>query len=228
MMQKLAHYDKSSAWCLCKNGEVYDVYVHPYGAYDMDAIEDAAWLYLVNFGDKDLYVNYIADQFIADFSLEDGKDVDDTAEDIELSLTEVESIQKYPELNSLVIFVIKTIKERLQHSKYETGRELELSANKIKATLNNNFLRVRYGSLFQTFVETPECLYFRISSDSVNWCNQIFEFVLKFAETNTIKDITIGKDMASTGSNEVYLEHIPFNDFLFKKHFIEEILSSIK
>lgn len=227
-MQILAESKKSTAWCLGKDGTVYDVYVHPYGAYDMDAIEDAAWLYLVNFGNKQKYVNYIADQLINDFSLESEEDIDESFQDIKLSLTEIESIQKYSELNSLVDSVIQTMKDRLLLSEYEVGSTLDKTAKEIKSMLNNNFIRVRYGSHFQTFVENPGCLYFRISSEGVNWYKAILDFVLRFSENNIIKDITIEKDMASTGTNKVYLDHMPFEDFLFKKPFVVEALNRIK
>lgn len=229
-MKILKESRSSTAWCIDTRGNIYDVYVHPYGAYDMDAIEDAAWMFLVNFGsksDNELFIDYIANQLIFDFDLETMQEVDNSIDDIKLSLTEIESIQKYSQLKALVSAVISSIKEKVDNSDFVSDNELSSQSNKIKKMLNNNFLRVRYGSHFQTFLESEGSLYFRVSSSGVDWYNIILDFTLKFSENHNIKDITIEKDKASTGTNKIYLDHMPFEDFLFKKPFIVEALNRI-
>lgn len=222
----------SSAWCIDRSGKVYDVYVHPYGAYDMDAIEDAAWMYLTEFDIHDSQlpercIKYIVQQFIVDFNILTIEDYDDCEQDIRDSLQEIESIQRYSGLQSLIDEVLMRIQSFVQYAnftiediQYDTTRQAQI----LKRTLNDNIMRVRMGSEYLTHVEKSGALYFRISSDGFDWFPVIMKFCCDLSERTRISSVTIEKDKSSTGEYTVFVDHMSFNDFLQAKEFVVESL----
>lgn len=215
----------SKAWCIDTTGKVYDVYVHPYGANDTDAIEDAAWLYLNNFpiSAKDSYISYIADKFIDDFELQSELDLKLSYADIIDSMKEIESIQQYNGLDAFIQAVLATIKKKVSENNVDTNKNLEIEEKTIKQILNNNFIRVRYGSEYQTTVDDSGALYFRISSNNnFNWYDVIMNFVLKIMDKYRIGSVTIETDHATTGRRVIYYDHVPIDDFILNKEIVME------
>ena len=214
----------SKAWCIDTTGKVYDVYVHPYGANDTDAIEDAAWLYLNNFpiSAKDSYISYIADKFIEDFEINSELDLKLSYADIIESLKEIESIQQYSGLDALIQLVLKEVKNKILSNDIDS-KNLDTAEHAIKQILNNNFIRVRYGSEYQTTVDNPGALYFRISSNNnFNWYDVIMKFTLKIMDKYRIGSITIETDHATTGRRVIYYDHVPIDEFILNKEIVME------
>lgn len=89
----------------------------------------------------------------------------------------------------------------------------------IATELNQEFLRARYGGLYNTSAGSKE-MVFRISSSGFNWYNIIFNFV---AEASfKIDTITIVRDEESTGAVDSYYrthdgrnlyKQLPIDDF---------------
>ena len=215
----------SKAWCLDTSGKVYDVYVHPYGAFDTDAIEDAAWLYLNTYPNNSYsmkYIDYISDKFIEDFNIESLSDCALAYKDIIDSMKEIESIQTYSNLNILVQNIITSISNKIKDSNYTISNTKE-AEKKIKEILNNNFIRVRYGSEYQTTVDNPGALYFRISSNNhFNWYDVIMNFTLIIMNKFRIETVTIETDHATTGRKVVYYDHVPIDEFILNKEIVME------
>lgn len=67
--------------------------------------------------------------------------------------------------------------------------------------LNQEFLRVRYGGMYNSSVGNHE-MVFRVSSIGFNWFNIIFKFVCE--NKTRIDSVTVVKDEESTGFEDVY------------------------
>ena len=83
--------------------------------------------------------------------------------------------------------------------------------------LNQEFLRARYGGMYNSTVGNRE-MVFRVSSVHFNWFNIIFEFV--YNRKNSISSVTVVKDEEATGFDDVYshrgykMYQMPVNEFI--------------
>lgn len=84
--------------------------------------------------------------------------------------------------------------------------------------LNQEFLRARYGGMYDTS-SGDKSIYFRISSTGFNWFPIIWDFV--YSNHSQINSVTIVKDPEATGIGNRYLvhggtkiDHIPTDDFI--------------
>lgn len=71
--------------------------------------------------------------------------------------------------------------------------------------LNQEFLRARYGGMYDSDNIGGGEMYFRISSTGYNWFPVIWEFV--YNNRNRISNVTVVKDPESTGMKGMYLQH---------------------
>lgn len=77
--------------------------------------------------------------------------------------------------------------------------------------LNQEFLRARYGGMYNSSHSTSGEMVFRISSTNFNWFNIIWTFV--YENKSKINTVTIVTDEESTGKNDFYKENgITFNN----------------
>ena len=87
----------------------------------------------------------------------------------------------------------------------------------INEELNQEFLRARYGGMYDSSTGSRE-MVFRISSANFNWFDIIWNFV--YNNKNFIDTVTIVSDYESTGRKQYYKEkgivfnQVPINDFL--------------
>lgn len=87
----------------------------------------------------------------------------------------------------------------------------------VVAELNQEFLRARYGGMYNSRSGSREMI-FRVSSVDFNWFDIIYQFV--YEHQHSIESITIVKDEESLGVDTVYthkgvkLDHIPVDDFM--------------
>ena len=222
----------STAWCIDRTGKAIRVNVHPFGALDDDAVEDAAWLicFVPEKGRRDKsLVDYISKQLCIDYGI-----------DISWSIHMVESLvydcidtieclrHMEPARIRLEHQVIERIMDIKCHNAIDDIDEAEVQAAgaKIKKYLNENYLRVRFGSLYQTYTERAGAIYFRTSStDGFNWYNIIINFLDSIVGKYNVKEVTIERDQSATGDNKVYVDHMSLSDFLMKK---PEVIESIK
>lgn len=234
-MKILEEASQPMAWCVDTKGKVYPVYVHPYGALDDSAIEDAAWLYCAAGRTDDSYIKYIANEIIDEYLVSNAEEALDTIQEAKTTLLDTESLKQYSNLSTLVSKVTSYIKEyahelddRDNAEHWLLGSELSDLGNSIKQELNNNFMRVRLGSEYQTHTERRGALYFRISStNGFDWYKIVEKFVVDLSASRTILTITIESDQSSTGKRVVYVNHMPLNDFLMKKKFVVESLQPL-
>lgn len=224
-MEILRESKSSSAWMVRKDGRVFEVFMHPFGDLESDAIEDATWLAVTDNMYDNEAISYILAQFISDFNILTLEDVKECRTDVKSTMQELVCVSTY--VYSFANFVDTLMKryDALTESQIELYRKVNLSAEckKIKDILNNGFIRVRMGSEYLTQTETPGALYFRISSnDGTDWYDTIMNFACNLHKY--ISTVTIETDRASTGRYEVYADHLSWDDFLMQKPVIMEAL----
>jgi len=97
--------------------------------------------------------------------------------------------------------------------------DIQVYSREVINELNQEFLRARYGGLYNTDKSSRE-MVFRVSSSGFNWYDIIWTFV--YENKNLISSVTIVRDEESTGmSNEFYrakdgslYNQMPVDDFL--------------
>ena len=208
-MKILEESNIDNAWCVSRRGRIIPVKVHPFGALDDDATEDAAWLYVVN------------DDY-------DRSGIDNNWESSEIesivseSLEDIESLKGMPSVKELIQKVydyIAFIREGNALSELQT----EALGKTIKNHLNENYLRARYGSEYQNRIERAGALYFRTSSsDGFNWYDVILKFIDYLTVNKKVITVTIERDTSATGDRKVYIDHMSLSDFLMQKPIVIE------
>lgn len=211
------------AWCVNRNGTIIPVKVHPFGALDEDSTEDAAWLYVTNDNyDKSELVKYIANQICYDYGIDENWDSSEIRDIITESVKDIESLKGMQNVNTLIEDVYDYV-AIIREGNDLSEDQIESLGKKIKKYLNENYLRVRYGSEYQNRIERAGALYFRTSSsDGFNWYNVILKFISTITNTKKIKNITIERDFSATGDKTVYVDHMSLNEFLLKKPIVIE------
>lgn len=117
-------------------------------------------------------------------------------------------------------FVKENNEELIKAYKLITDDYLEY-ASVLTVILNQEFLRVRYGGMYETNYGNRE-IYFRVSSDGFNWYPLIWEFV--YDNKSLIDYVTVVRDAESSGvidkfyrgSSDEY-NHMPVDDFISEK-----------
>lgn len=200
----------ATAWMIRNDGKAIPVTQHIYA--DPAEIEEtlyaAEWLYQNTRHDS---VKSLAVQLIRKWA--------ETFEDTNLNLVDVikKEIDSRP-YKFLSKDFIDSIDVDLYAAKLSQNSLEELSAA-VEEELNQEFLRARYGGLYNTNSSSKE-MVFRISSKGFNWYNIIFNFVA--ATKFKIATITIVRDEEATGEkNFFYRTHdgrafynnLPIEDF---------------
>ena len=100
-------------------------------------------------------------------------------------------------------FISKQFINRLTDKIVDVSKNISVEeyVTKIANELNQEFLRARFGGIYNTSVNSKE-MVFRISSIGFNWYNIIYEFVAK--HSSEIKEVTIVRDEESTGNSGFY------------------------
>lgn len=213
----------SNAWCIDRRGRMISVKVHPFGALDEDSTEDAAWLYVVNDSyDTSELVKYIANQMCYDYSIDEDWESSEIKAIITESIEDIESLKGMNNVSKLIEDVydyIAIIREGDSLSLTET----ESLGKDIKKHLNENYLRVRYGSEYQNRIDRAGALYFRTSSsDGFNWYDIIIRFIDNIIVSKRVNNITVERDTSATGDRKVYIDHMTLNEFLLKTPIVIE------
>lgn len=106
--------------------------------------------------------------------------------------------------------------------KSETGDIFTLSFD-VETALNNEFMRARYGGLYNTDKKFKD-MYFRISSAGFDWGEIIYNFVKNYS--SIIKTVTIVRDEESTGMKDYYYRNSTGDEY--KNYPLSEFLNDTK
>ena len=107
-------------------------------------------------------------------------------------------------------------------AKSESG-DISVLSSDVENALNNEFMRARYGGLYNTDKKSKD-MYFRISSVNFDWGGIIYDFMK--SHSSVIKTITIVRDEESTGVKDYYYRN--HNGEEYRKYPISDFLNDIK
>lgn len=203
----------ANAWMIRNDRKRIPVNVHPYGSPDdvEDTLLAAEWLYS-NTADSrtralvvDLIVAYARKEF-------DGI----RNEQIPTVLPKYFADLGYPVLSTPFI---KSLADQIVAANPSASLS-DLNAL-VNAELNQQFLRARYGGMYDTS-RGSRGMYFRVSSTGFNWFDIIWSFV--YDHRDEIDTVTIVRDEESTGQSNYYyrlgsdvVDQMPVDDFINAK-----------
>lgn len=207
----------TNAWMIRNDGTHIPVEYHPYIRLDdaEEALFAAQWLFnnTRHEATKTTVIN-----MIKAWALDEGAEEDSL---IEFLLDEIED--REGAFDFLTSDFIEKLSNKLEAA--DVHDDFDTLCARAQADLNQEFLRARYGGMYDTSRGSAE-MVFRVSSTGFNWYGIIFDFVAKNIVSNRsmpIKSITIVRDNEATGAvNAYYKTHngrnlykqLPLDDFL--------------
>lgn len=217
--------NSSTAWCMDRKGNLYSVYVHPFGSLQDDSLEDAAWLYCNGFQEvASVCVSYYALTMWLELGFDPKtSNVEDFIIEVIDSVFEIECLRGNNKQKQFASALHRYIIETLDIAGFDIPEaDVNSWGKMLKDYLNQNILRIRFGSEFETRLTNSGSLYFRTSSSGYDWYDHILKFIDKLSSNHRITDITIERDKETTGSDKVYVNHMPLNEFLLEKPIVVE------
>lgn len=115
----------------------------------------------------------------------------------------------------LTVDFVQSIADSLESA--QPSSDVEALNQLVVAELNQEFLRARYGGMYNSRPGSREMI-FRVSSVGFNWFDLIWTFV--YNNKDFIDSVTVVKDEESLGTDAFYthrgikLDHLPLNDFI--------------
>lgn len=182
----------SKAWMIRNDGKAIPITQHVYGNTEdnEESLYAAEWLYdnSSHASTKQLCIEFIASY--ADFIAGDSR-IDSLVSDIER--------KPYKFLSKKFVIAHKDELESAKSVDTESARKAIIDE------LNQEFLRARFGGMYNSSASSKEVV-FRISSVGFNWYPIIWSFV--YEHKSTVSSVTIVRDEESTG----------VKDFVYKSH----------
>ena len=179
-----------NAFMIRNDGKVFQMLQHVYGSNEEidETLYAAEWLYSATGKDK-------TKKLIIDLIASWGYSLNYDGDIVQKIHTDIDS-KGYKFLShEFIDSISKLILIAAPHEDYMALNDLVVNE------LNQEFLRARYGGMYNSAVGNRE-LVFRVSSVGFNWFNIIFNFV--YDHKNLISTVTIVKDEESTGFDDVY------------------------
>ena len=199
------------AYMIRNDGKYIPITQHIYGSKNIEDIDEtlaaAEWLYknTKNNSTKNLIIDFIV---LYGKSLNSDNIISAIIDDI--------NNKPYKFLSENFIKSISDLIE--ENSKKDINYALNDLNDLVNYELNQEFLRARYGGMYNTSNSSRE-MVFRISSIGFNWFNIIYEFV--YNNRSQIDTVTIVRDEESTGMTNYYYKHgskvfnkLPIDEFI--------------
>lgn len=209
------------AYMIRNDGKAFPVTQHLYGNMDevTETLFAGEWLYdhTQNEQTKQDFIDLVAvyARFYEQLTI---------TETLEEQLIAV--IKSYPYRYLSAAFVSKhidAIKKAFDMCELSVGNSMMQALSKIVIDeLNQEFLRARYGGMYNTKASSRE-MVFRVSSNNFNWYNIIWQFV--YDHKPVIDTVTIVRDEESTGVPNYFYHakdgseynNYPVDDFIMEK-----------
>lgn len=195
------------AWMIRNDGELFRMKQHIYGSLISfeETLAAAEWLYgaTAKESTKNIIIEFIASW--VRFVLHQESCIAETL---------YREIETRP-YKFLTVEFVQSIADKLEGA--QPSDDTDALNQIIVAELNQEFLRARYGGMYNSRPGSRE-MVFRVSSVGFNWFNIIYQFV--YEHQHSIDSITIVKDEESLGVDTVYthrgvkLDHTPIDDFI--------------
>lgn len=203
------------AFMIRNDGAVYPVTQHYYGNRDIEDVEETIyageWLYdhTRHNSTKELYIKLLKAWIYKIYG--DNSNQFNTERMLLAFKTEIDS-RSYKFLS--YGFVQSHIEEIMNADVLNLSEVNDVLCEE----LNQEFLRARYGGMYNSSHSTSGEMVFRISSTDFNWFDIIWAFV--YTNKSKINTVTIVADEESTGKNFYYKENgitfdnCPVDDFI--------------
>ncbi len=179
----------ATAWMVRRDGRTFPCRVHYYGSLEdvEETLYAAEWMFLKT-------QNNSTRQAILDLVSLYGKSLSIHRSSVRNLIRAIHT-KPYQFLSEA--FVREHMQELLL---YRSGTVEELN-EKVCFLLNNEFMRVRYGGMYDT-EEGCKDIYFRISSNDYDWSDCIKRVIRHHGKK--IETFTVVKDFESTGDSNFY------------------------
>lgn len=199
----------NNAYMIRQDGKLIPVTVHIYGSTDdpEETLYAAEWLY-------DNTTNQATRSLVVDLLASYAHDLDP-----DVTLNEIESTLVYQIKHLPYKTVSESFVKSLNFSNAKMYDDLQSINLAVNDALNQEFLRARYGGMYDTDNPGGGEMYFRISSVGFDWFPIIWTFV--YDNKRQISSVTVLKDPEATGRSNSYLRHgseiinhMPTDDFI--------------
>lgn len=207
-----------NAYMIRNDGKLFPVTVHWYGNKDVGDVEEtisaSEWLYdATNHADVRSAIEKLLAAYA--FYLDPDLEPDEIADTLEYQFKHV----GYHVISNEFIERLMPAFEKMDLKSIPPLQTLNTIVNQ---ELNQEFLRARYGGMYDTDHPSGKEMYFRISSVGFNWFDIMWEFVEK--NRSQIDYVTVVKDPEATGMDGyVYMldgkpvQSMPADEFIFAK-----------
>ena len=203
--------DQSNAFMIRNDGEIFNVRTHPYGNEDIEYVEEtlaaAEWLYNHTKSDN---TKALVMSFIKTWALSLEYSFEPTI--IGKIIVEI----KNKPYKFLTLNFVELHREELENA--NVFDNLPVINKLVCMELNQEFLRARYGGMYNTVVGSRE-MVFRVSSMGFKWFNIIWNFVEN--NKSKIDCVTVCADEESTGREAYYYNH---NGTIFYRTPVDEFI----
>lgn len=231
----------TKAWMLRRDGQDFPVKMHIYNDRDDDlstSAEACAFILQCGIDDKDLAV-YVLDAWMA-IGLSHIVGFDDTPEQLLEKLENWLGNLPYKFPYNFSVSEFMEIHERagnwddfdsMMDFVYDVEHNLDKVWQEIEGSLNQQFIRVRYGGEYNSEKGNNE-IWFRIGSKGFNWADIIYMWVINHYKPLSINAVNISRDIQSDHGytteykkREFYkakdgalYNHMPIDEFLGMEH----------
>jgi phage pi2 protein 07 len=209
---------RETAWMIRNDGVEIPIITHIYADKDeTDELLALAYFLWNDYDSKQTVCEFLA-TWVSNALLSRRKPETFTQHEIANAIKDYLSSKPYrifPERFATIIAHYNSTFYPIYYGKFLT---LPLDGTDLVDTLNQRFLRARYGGRYDT---TPGChdMFFRISSVGFDWFPIICNFVKNYVDP--IETVTIVRDFESTACEKYYVDSnnrqynkMPYSDFL--------------
>lgn len=198
----------NNAYMIRADGKLFPVTVHMYGSPDdvEETLGITEWLYTAT---NDASTRAAIIDLWASYAAYLDPDVTKT----EIAPTLIYHLKHLPYKVASPAFI-----NSLNFGNAKIYQDLNAINLAVNDALNQEFLRARYGGMYDTSAG-DRAMYFRISSTGFNWFPIIWAFV--YDNRRQIDSVTVVKDPEATGMDNRYLihgntkiDHVPTEEFI--------------
>jgi len=208
------------AWMISRDGKAIQTKMHPYIDLELpeETLYSAEWLY--NNTSSGATKQHIA-QLVCSFIREGAEDEDLSYKDF------IDQTLQYAREDGLRICSAGFLENFIDKVDATSG-DFDTACEAVQNDLNQEFLRARYGGMYDTSQEgqsgpTSNGIYFRVSSTNFDWLPIIYDFVSSNRKKLNIQDISIVRDNYFKAKDDFYVN--PNNGEPYDRYPVDQFLT---
>lgn len=187
----MSEYKKRTAWMIRRDGVAFPCEWHVYGSDDdvEETLYAAEWLYEHTLSEK-------TKETVLSLINTYARGLDKRKNSIRALIHDIKT-------KPYIFLTHKFVMEHADDIQTAPVLETDFLAEEVNRCLNEEFLRARYGGMYDTKEDCRD-MYFRVSSNGMYWWSIIYKFVEDHAEK--IDTVTVIRDEESTGEHWCYTD----------------------